>query len=146
MGSSRRILIVRACAIGDFVLNLPALRAIAAQSPDSVFTLVGSPATLSLAREFIPVEAIHSIESPPWNKLFLHPLSGLDFDSAWIWMKDPLVANHLRESGVPNVYHHPAFPTLGIQGPNRSGFIPGVEARTSAGLALRNSYKLFQKP
>ncbi len=114
MGSSGRILIVRACAIGDFILNLPALRAIAAQSPDSVFTLIGNPGTLALAREFIPIEAIHSIESPPWSNLFLHPLPDLDFDSAWIWMKDPVVANHLRESGVPNVFHHPAFPPSGI--------------------------------
>jgi len=69
---------------------------------------------LTLAREFIPVETIHSIESPPWSKLFLQAIPGLDFDSAWVWMKDPVIADHLRESGVLNVFHHPAFPESGI--------------------------------
>jgi ADP-heptose:LPS heptosyltransferase len=114
MGSNRRILIVRVCAIGDFILNIPALRAIAAQSPDAAFTLVGNPDTLSLAGEFIPVAAVHSIESPPWNRLFVQPLPNLNFDSAWIWMKDPTLANHLRESGIGRVFHYPAFPPPGI--------------------------------
>jgi len=114
MGSTRRILIVRVCAIGDFILNIPALRAIAANSPDASFTLVGNPDTLSLAKEFIPVEAIHSLESPPLNKLFVAPVSGLNFESAWVWMKDPTVADHMRDSGIGRVFHHPAFPPPGI--------------------------------
>jgi heptosyltransferase-3 len=109
-----RILIIRACAIGDFVLNLPALRALALAHPVARFTLVGYPETLSLARPFIPVDAIHSIETQPWSGLFTGPLSHLPFDAAWVWMKDPTVADHLRHSGVPHVSHAPAFPPPGI--------------------------------
>jgi ADP-heptose:LPS heptosyltransferase len=72
--------------------------------------LVGYPEILSLAKGFIPVEAIHSIESRPWAKLFTGPVPNLDFDTGWVWMKDPAVANHLRESGVREVFHAKAFP------------------------------------
>jgi ADP-heptose:LPS heptosyltransferase len=105
-----RILIVRACAVGDFVLNLPALRAIALQNPGARFTLVGYPETLSLATPFIDVEAIHSIESPPWSSLFVRPLLNLNFDFAWVWMKDSTLADRLRESGVGEVFQAAPFP------------------------------------
>jgi len=106
----RRVLIVRACAIGDFVLNLPVLRALALQDPHARFTLVGYPEVLSLAKGFIPIEAIHSIESPPWSRLFAGPVSQLTFDKAWVWMGDSTLAGYLRESGVGEVIHARAFP------------------------------------
>jgi len=108
-----RILIVRACAIGDFVLHLPALRALAADKPDARFTLVGYPSTLALARTFIPVEATYSLEAQPWAALFTGPLSGLSFDEAWVWMTDPAVAENLRVSGIDRVFHASAFPSTG---------------------------------
>lgn len=109
-----RILIIRACAIGDFVLNLPALRALALAHPSASFTLVGYPETLTLARPFIPIDGIHSIETQPWSGLFTGPLPGLLFDSAWVWMKDPTVAQNLRLSGIPEIHHAPAFPPPGV--------------------------------
>ena len=104
-----RILIVRACAVGDFILNLPALRAIARHNPGARFTLVGYPQTLALAKPFIDVEAIYSIELPPWSQLFVRPLANLNFNSAWVWMKGALLADHLRESGVGSVFHAAPF-------------------------------------
>jgi heptosyltransferase-3 len=106
----RRVLIVRTCAIGDFVMNLPVLRALALKDPYARFTLVGYPETLSLAKGFIPIEAIHSVDSPPWSRLFTRPVPNLGFDTAWVWMKDSTVADHLRESGVGEVFHREAFP------------------------------------
>jgi ADP-heptose:LPS heptosyltransferase len=108
-----RVLIVRACAIGDFVLNLPALQALARSLPDAEFTLVGYPSTLELAKEFMPVRAVHSIDTPPWSDLFIRPLSGLGFDSAIVWMKDDGFANNLRASGVPKVLLVRPFPAFG---------------------------------
>jgi ADP-heptose:LPS heptosyltransferase len=86
------------------------LRALASEYPHARFTLVGYPEVLSLAKGFIPVEAIHSIESPPWSRLFAGPVSRLSFDKAWVWMKDSTLADHLRESGVGEVVHARAFP------------------------------------
>ena len=108
-----KILVVRACAIGDFVLNLPALQALHKVRTDAEFTLVGYPSTLELARDFIPVEAIYSIETEPWRRLFHEPLSDLKFDSAIVWMKDPIVADNLRLSGLAKVFRADPFPKYG---------------------------------
>jgi heptosyltransferase III len=114
LGFSRgRLLIIRACAVGDFVLNLPTLRALAASSPGARFTLVGYPETLELARMFIPVEVIHSIETPPWSSLFAGPLDSRivsTFEAAYVWMKDETVAANLRRSGLHRVVHAAPFP------------------------------------
>jgi len=108
-----RFLIVRACAIGDFILNLPALGALHVAHPTARFTLVGYPNTLELARPFLPVEAIHSIETRPWSGIFEAPLRDLHFDAAWVWMKDSTVADHLQGSGIRDVFHASPFPVSG---------------------------------
>ena len=108
-----RILIIRACAIGDFVLNLPALQALYRARTDVRFTFVGYPPTLELARQFVPIEGIYSIEREPWSRLFYESIGDLSFESAVVWMKDPAVAENLRLSGVPNVYRADPFPQYG---------------------------------
>ena len=109
----REILVIRACAIGDFVLNLPALRGLQNMHPCARFTLVGNPSTLELARDFVAVESIYSIESPPWSRLFYEPVPELKFDSAMVWMKDPTVAGNLGFSGIPSVFRADPFPAYG---------------------------------
>ncbi len=69
--------------------------------------------TLELAREFMEIEAIRSIESGPWPRLFYEPVEGLEFDAAVVWMKDPSVAENLRRSGIPEVLRGDAFPVYG---------------------------------
>ena len=108
-----RLLIVRACAIGDFVLNLPALIALQKTYPNVRFTLVGNPRPLELAREFLLVENVYSIELPPWSRLFYQTVPDLEFDSAIVWMKDPTVADNLRLSGIPSVIRADPFPVFG---------------------------------
>jgi heptosyltransferase III len=109
----RRILVVRACAIGDFVFNLPALTALQKMHPCARFTLVGNPSTLDLAEEFSAVERIYSIETQPWSRLFYEPVPELEFDSAIVWMKDRTTANNLELSGIPNVIRADPFPLYG---------------------------------
>lgn len=109
----RKTLIVRVCAIGDFVFNLPSLIAIQKMDPDTRFTLVGNAATLSLAKSFVAVDAIHSIELQPWARLFYEPIPDLEFGSAIVWMKDPVVADNLRASGIPSVIRADPFPAFG---------------------------------
>jgi ADP-heptose:LPS heptosyltransferase len=108
-----RVLILRACAIGDFVLNLPALQALHRANGDVRFTLIGYPSTLDLAGDFVPVDAIYSIEIDPWWRLFYEPIPGVSFESAVVWMKDPVVVENLRRSGVPNVFRADPFPEYG---------------------------------
>lgn len=108
-----RLLIIRTCAIGDFVLHLPALRALSEAYPSATFTFVGYPGTLALARYFLPVDAIYSIETQPWASLFVGPISTDRFDAAWVWMKDPVLVQNLRRSGIPEVFHADPFPSSG---------------------------------
>jgi hypothetical protein len=68
---------------------------------------------LSLARAFIAVDAIHSIDLQPWPRLFYETLPDLEFDGAIVWMKAPEVAANLSASGVPNVVRADPFPTFG---------------------------------
>ncbi len=107
------VLVVRVCAIGDFVLNLPALIALQKKFPTTRFTLVGYPSSLEPATEFVTIRSIHSIELQPWARLFYEPVPGLEFDSAIVWMKDDTVAGNLRLSGIPNVLRTDPFPTYG---------------------------------
>ena len=112
-----RVLVVRVCAIGDFVLHLPALRALSLALPNARFTLIGYPGTLALARTFLPIDEIYSIETQPWASLFNGPLSNARFearfDAAWVWMKDSVIADNLRRSGIPEVFHGDPFPSTG---------------------------------
>jgi ADP-heptose:LPS heptosyltransferase len=107
-----KTLVVRTCAVGDFVLNLPALVALQKTHGDRL-TLLGNPSSLELAREHIALDRIHSIDVQPWSRLFYETVSGLEFDSAVVWMKDPVVADNLRASGVSNVIRADPFPTFG---------------------------------
>jgi hypothetical protein len=107
-----RTLIVRACAIGDFVLNLPALSQLQ-KTGGGAFTLVGNPSSLELARKFVQVDRIQSIDLPPWSRLFYEPVPTLEFDRAFVWMKDPAVADNLIASGIPQVARADPFPSFG---------------------------------
>jgi ADP-heptose:LPS heptosyltransferase len=115
--ANTRILVVRACAIGDFVLNIPALLGLRHHLGASVrFTFVGYSSTLQITREFLPadaIEAIQSIETPPWSALFAGPIERTGFDAAIVWMKDDTVARNLQKSGINYVIHANPFPGSG---------------------------------
>jgi ADP-heptose:LPS heptosyltransferase len=99
--------------VGDFVLGLPALEALQSRQPSAEFTLVGYPSTLDIARDFVNVSAIYSIDVEPWRHLFHSPIPGLSFDQAIVWMKTPTVAENLRASGIHQVLHAEPFPVEG---------------------------------
>jgi ADP-heptose:LPS heptosyltransferase len=138
-------LIVRACAIGDFVLHLPALRALAAANPEAEFTLVGYPATLALARTFLPVEAVYSLESQPWATLFSSSVPDLHYDAAWVWMKDPAVADNLKQSGIAEVFHANPFPSSGNAAAHLLGTV-GLPAPELPDLWDRSSNRIILHP
>src|SRR4051812_41920780 len=108
-----KTLVVRTCAVGDFVLNLPALIAAQRMKPGLRFTLIVNKSTLQLAREFVATDSIGSIDAQPWSRLFYEPIPGLEFDDAIVWMKDPIVAENLRSSGIPKVIRADPFPEFG---------------------------------
>lgn len=109
----KKILIVRMCAVGDFVFNLQTLVALQKVHSNARFTLVGNASTLELARAFVGVDSIYSIDTRPWSRLFHEPMPDLEFDSAVVWMKDPAIAENLHASGIPNVIWKSPFPAFG---------------------------------
>jgi ADP-heptose:LPS heptosyltransferase len=109
----KKVIAIRTCAVGDFVFNLPALLALQKRYPEARFTLIGNPSTLDIARPFVAVDAIHSIELQPWSRLFYEPLPELEFDAAIVWMKDPVVSDNFRASGIPTVMRSDPFPSYG---------------------------------
>jgi ADP-heptose:LPS heptosyltransferase len=120
MGKSdrqRRVLVLRAGALGDVVLSLPALRALRALYPDASLEVVGYPAFWQVAAPL--VDAIHSIDSPLFAGLNSEApsaelqawLQDVDLVVAWT-ARDPGPA--LRAAGVPGVLHASPYPPPGV--------------------------------
>lgn len=117
----RRVLVVRAGAIGDFVLTLPALVALRRAYPLARLHLVGNRAAAVLALESGTVDAVYSFDDAWVARLFTPtpaaataPLADVDF--AVVWLRDPespLVAS-LGALGVPTLAA-PSFPPPGAR-------------------------------
>ena len=105
MSRLMRFLIVRACAIGDFVLHLPALRALGLSLPrrnDSRSSAIPAPShwldTFCRSMRSIPSRHSHGRACSSGPAL----VRRIRFDAAWVWMKDPVL--------LPRISGGPAFP------------------------------------
>ncbi|GAC1636401.1 MAG: hypothetical protein NVS4B2_24760 [Chloroflexota bacterium] len=95
----RRLAVLRAGALGDIVLTLPALRILRTRFPDHRIDAIGYPGTWAVATPF--VDRIFSIDSPAFAPLFSSPPS-LE-PSGWFENVDLLVAWTARDLAVPTV-------------------------------------------
>ncbi|HLJ69195.1 MAG TPA: glycosyltransferase family 9 protein [Chloroflexota bacterium] len=129
---SARLLVIRAGALGDTILTLPAIRALRQYMPSSHITAVGYPQLWSVAGNL--VDEIVSIDDPIFATLFSsQPASQLvqwltAFDRAVVWTtRDPATA--LAAAGIPFTHASPYPPpemhaavwltaTLGLTLPN----------------------------
>lgn len=68
-----RVLVVRAGAVGDVLLTLPALHSLRQQYPSAHITVVGYPHLWEVAGGLI--DEVHSIDDPIWAGLFGAPMS-----------------------------------------------------------------------
>ncbi len=76
--TAARILVIRPGAVGDTILALPALQALAAGNSRAGLELVGYPSVLRLvehARPSLPIRRIHSIDRALFAPLFAGPMS-----------------------------------------------------------------------
>ena len=89
-----RILVIRAGALGDTILALPALRALHEWNRGGQLELVGYPSVLQVAGLAIPVHAIHSIDRALFAGLFSDPLPAdlqnllRSFDLVVAWIRE----------------------------------------------------------
>jgi heptosyltransferase III len=111
-----RIVVVRAGALGDCVLALPALRHLRAMAPAARIEVVGYPDVWEIAGGI--ADAIISIERPLFSSLYSSEpaaelrewLAGVDLVVAWT-SQDPTTA--LRMASVERVIHVSPFPPPG---------------------------------
>ena len=65
-----RILVIRGGAIGDFILTLPALKALRDARPQAHLEILGYKHIAVLAEERFYAQAVHSIECAPLARFF----------------------------------------------------------------------------
>jgi heptosyltransferase-3 len=113
-----RILVVRGGAIGDFILTLPALKALRDAYPDARIEILGYKHIAVLAENRFYAQAVRSIEYGPLSRFFAKnselPAESADyfatFDLIISYLYDPdgIFESNLRRCGVKNLLFGPA--------------------------------------
>ena len=105
-----RILVIRSGALGDFILTLPAIRALREAAPEAHIELAGRPATLEIAHRRYYADAVVSIDRADFAPLFAPEgepsseivayLTGFDPILSYLPDRDGLFAMNLKCLGV----------------------------------------------
>jgi heptosyltransferase III len=113
-----RILVIRGGAIGDFILTLPALKALRDGYPDAHIEILGYKHIAVLAENRFYAQAVRSIEYGPLSSFFaknskISPALAdyfASFDLVITYLYDPaqIFENNLRRCGVRNLLGGPA--------------------------------------
>jgi heptosyltransferase-2 len=134
----KRILVIRGGAIGDFILTLPALKALRDAHPQAHMEILGYKHIAGLAENRFYAQAVHSIEYGPLARFFARDSElpaelaeyFASFDSIVSYLYDPdrVFETNLRRCGVENLICGPAKIT-----DSRSDGLPGVIGNPTAG-------------
>jgi heptosyltransferase III len=113
-----RILVIRGGAIGDFILTLPALKALRDAHPDAHIEILGYKHIAALAEKRFYAQAIRSIEYGPLSSFFarnsnLPPevadyFASFDLIVSYLYDPDWIFEENLRQCGVKNLLCGPA--------------------------------------
>jgi heptosyltransferase-3 len=113
----KRILVIRGGAIGDFILTLPALRALRKTFPDAHIEILGYKHIVSLAENRFYAQAVRSIEYGPLSSFFTKTaeladdlanyFAGFDLIVSYLYDPDGLFEMNLRRCGVENLLRGP---------------------------------------
>lgn len=114
---SRRILAMRGGALGDFILGLPALRALRETFPSAHLELVAPVAVLPLASPFVDLAT--PIERAEMAAFFgeaelprdlAERYAGLDLAVLWLADREGLIRGHFEQLGTRRILQAPALP------------------------------------
>lgn len=119
-GSAERVIVVRAGALGDFLLGVPALRALRHRYAGAAIHLVGPMPQAQLAYDLDLVRFVTSIDDPAVLRLFVEhvdlspvPDAFRDAGVAVAWLRDSnAMAENLTRLGAGAVVCAPPFPDL----------------------------------
>src|SRR5881227_1462874 len=113
-----RILVIRGGAIGDFVLTLPALKALRDACPNARIEILGYRHIAALAENRFYAQAVRSIEYGPLSSFFAknsklpaelaNYFASFDLIISYLYDPDKIFENNLRRCGVKNLIHGPA--------------------------------------
>ena len=108
-----RILIIRGGAIGDFMLTLPALKAVRDAWPRAHIEIVGYKHIAILAENRFYAQAVRSIEYGPLSRFFARNselpaelanyFASFDLIISYLYDPDRVFENNLRRCGVENL-------------------------------------------
>src|SRR3954452_12298760 len=114
----KRILVMRGGAIGDFILTLPALKALREAFPSAHLDILGYKHIAALAENRFYADAVRSIEYGPLSGFFakgaqLNPelrdyFGSFDLVLSYLYDPDEIFETNLRSSGVKRIVRGPA--------------------------------------
>jgi heptosyltransferase-2 len=114
----RRILVIRGGAIGDFILTLPALKALRDAYPHAQIEILGYKHIAALAENRFYAQAVRSIEYAPLSSFFARNselpaesanyFASFDLIISYLYDPDRIFENNLRRCGVENLLCGPA--------------------------------------
>jgi heptosyltransferase-3 len=113
-----RILVIRGGAIGDFILTLPALKALREARPQAHMEILGYKHIAVLAEDRFYAQAMRSIEYGPLARFFARDselpaeladyFAGFDLIVSYLYDPDLIFETNLRRCGVQNLICGPA--------------------------------------
>lgn len=114
----KRILVIRGGAIGDFILTLPALKALRDAYPHAHLEILGYEHIAALAENRFYAQAVRSIEYGPFSSFFAknselraelaNYFACFDLVVSYLYDPDQIFENNLRRCGVENLVCGPA--------------------------------------
>jgi heptosyltransferase-2 len=112
-----RILVIRGGAIGDFILTLPALKALRDARPGAHMEILGYKHIAVLAEKRFYAQAVHSIEYGPLARFFARNselpaeladyFASFDLIVSYLYDPDRIFETNLRRCGVQNLICRP---------------------------------------
>jgi heptosyltransferase-2 len=113
-----RILVIRGGAIGDFILTLPALKALRDARPQAHIEILGYKHIAVLAENRFYAQAVHSIEHGPLARFFARNselpaelseyFASFDLIVSYLYDPDRIFETNLRRCGIENLIRGPA--------------------------------------
>jgi len=113
-----RILVIRGGAIGDFILTLPALKALRDARPQAHMEILGYKHIAVLAENRFYAQAVHSIEYGRLARFFARNselpaeladyFAGFDLIVSYLYDPDQIFETNLRRCGVQNLICGPS--------------------------------------
>jgi heptosyltransferase-2 len=114
----KRILAIRGGAIGDFILTLPALKALREAYPSADIEILGYKNIAVLAEERFYARRVHSIESASLSRFFAKDadlpaelvtyFAEFDLIISYLYDPDLIFETNLRRSGAQEIIRGPA--------------------------------------